>query len=84
MKSIISATSPGAVPADSGVRRDIDHDYGRRIEPDSTWTIYHVFTGVPAEIGKRAMVGMTENNATAAMIWLNAYNAQRRKALCFQ
>ena len=26
-------------------------DYGRRVEGDRSWTVYHVFTGAPANIG---------------------------------
>ena len=29
-------------------RDSMDHQYGRRIETDRSWTVYHVFTGVPA------------------------------------
>ena len=33
-------------PAIEDQVRDSEH-YGRRVEADGTWTIYHVFTGVP-------------------------------------
>lgn len=36
----------GALVADT-----LETQYGRRIERDQSWTIYHVFTGVPVRIG---------------------------------
>jgi hypothetical protein len=65
-------------------RHDTNHHYGRRIEPDGSWTIYHVFTGVPAEMGSRPMAGLDETDATTTMIILNAHNAKRRKAASLQ
>ena len=35
----------------------LDHHYGRRVEVDRSWTVYHVFTGVPARIGGNAIIG---------------------------
>ena len=29
-------------------RDSLDRQYGRRIEADRSWTVYHVFTGAPA------------------------------------
>jgi hypothetical protein len=29
-------------------RDSMDHLFGRRIEADRSWTVYHVFTGIPA------------------------------------
>jgi hypothetical protein len=61
-------------------RSNMHHHYGRRIEPDGSWTVYHVFTGVPADMGSRPMTGLGETDATTTMIILNAHNATRRKA----
>ena len=58
---------------------NIHSHYGRRIEPDSSWTIYHVFSGMPATIGGRKMIELGEKEATARMLSLNAANAQKRK-----
>lgn len=44
---------------------------GRRIEADGSWTMYHVFTGVPARINSRIMVGLTKAQATATMVRRN-------------
>jgi hypothetical protein len=63
---------------------DMDHHYGRRIEPDGSWTVYHVFTGVPADMGSRPMAGLSETDATTKMIVLNSHNARRRKAASLQ
>jgi hypothetical protein len=59
---------------------NIHSHYGRRIEPDKSWTIYHVFSGVPATIGGRKMTELGEKEATARVLSLNASNAQKRKS----
>ena len=63
---------------------DMNHDYGRRIEPDGSWTIFHVFTEAPADMGSRSMAGLSKTDATTRMIVLNAHNAKRRKAASLQ
>lgn len=61
-------------------RRDnMDNQYGRRIETDRSWTVYHVFTGVPADAGGRTMIGLGRAAATDGMISLNSSNVARRK-----
>lgn len=55
------------------------HQYGRRIEADRSWTIYHVFTGIPARFGGDAMTGLSRLDATSGMLRLNLRNADRRK-----
>jgi len=52
-----------------------DHHYGRRVEADRTWTVYHVFTGVPADAGCGAMTGLSRADATDRMVSLNRYAA---------
>jgi hypothetical protein len=61
-------------------RGNMNHHYGRRIEPNGSWTIYQVFTGVPAGTGSRSMTGLSEREATATMMVLNARHVERRKA----
>jgi hypothetical protein len=58
----------------------MDHDYGRRIETDRSWSVYHVFTGVPADIGGHAMTDLSRSNATEGMLSLNRRNERRRHA----
>ncbi len=65
-------------------RCDMNHHYGRRREPAGSWTVYHVFTGTPAELEGWSMVGLGETDATATMILLNAHNAKRRIAASLQ
>lgn len=65
-------------------RDDMEHHFGRRIEPDRSWTIYHVFTGVPADMPSRLMVGLSETDATSTMICLNERNMKRRHAASLQ
>ena len=60
-------------------RNSMDHQYGRRIEADRSWTVYHVFTGVPARANGQAMVGLSQSAATSGMLTLNVRNANRRK-----
>jgi hypothetical protein len=58
---------------------NLDHVYGRRIETDRSWTVYHAFTGAPARIDGDTMTGLTQSEATNSMLSLNHVNAQRRK-----
>ncbi|ATU92992.1 hypothetical protein [Phyllobacterium zundukense] len=58
-----------------------NHHYGRRIEANKSWTVYHVFSGVPANFGSGSMVDLSEKEATTMMISLNANNAERRRAI---
>lgn len=62
-------------------RRDTydDHQYGRRIEMDQSWTVYQVFTGIAARADGRRMTGLNRLEATDCMLSLNLRNAQRRK-----
>lgn len=45
--------------------------YGKRLEPDQTWTIYHVFTGRPAQIGVMKLAGLTRARAARKLHSLN-------------
>jgi hypothetical protein len=47
------------------------HQYGRRVEADRSWTVYHVFTGVPAHADDRPMTGLSRSVATESMLTLN-------------
>lgn len=55
-----------------------DHHYGRRVEADRSWTVYHVFTGIPAHGRSGAMSGMSRSDATSRMLSLNLCNAERQ------
>ena len=46
--------------------------FGRRVERNGTWTIYHVFSGVPAEYASWKMVGLNVKTAERALKILNA------------
>lgn len=56
----------------------MDDYFGRRIEEDRTWTIYHVYTGVPASSDGCDMIGMSRMDATHGMQVLNTRNSERR------
>ncbi|MBL0375498.1 hypothetical protein JJB09_26170 [Rhizobium sp. KVB221] len=45
--------------------------FGKRIERDGTWTIHHVFSGVPAQYGTWNMQGLTEQVAKRALRTIN-------------
>ena len=55
-----------------------DNQYGRRIEADRSWTVYHVFSGVPAHVQGNAMTGLTRSDATSSMQSLNLRNIASR------
>lgn len=55
------------------------HQYGRRIEADGSWTIYHVFTGTPARICGHSMSGLSRPGATEIMTFLNIRNEALRR-----
>jgi len=63
----------------ASVRTPGDEQYGRRIEADRSWTIYHVFTGIPASPEGLEMIGLSRSAATAGMLSLNGRNDGRRK-----
>ena len=48
-------TDAGAMDAPN---RDVAVQYGRRVEADRSWPVYHVFTGVPAREHDRPMTGL--------------------------
>lgn len=63
----------GAPGRDAG-----DHQYGRRIESDRSWTVYHVFTGVPAHADGQTMTGLSQTDATSGMVTLNRRSERHR------
>src|SRR5580692_11621977 len=56
-----------------------DGQFGRRVEMDRSWTIYHVFTGVPARVGGSALTDLSRSAATDGMLSLNLRNVKRPK-----
>lgn len=63
----------------SGLSSEPDRQYGRRIERDGSWTVYDVFSGVPAQSDGHRLVSLSLSDATDSMLTLNRRNAQRRK-----
>jgi hypothetical protein len=53
--------------------------FGRRVEMDRSWTIYHVFTAVPVRVGGSALTDLSRSAATEGMLSLNLRNVKRRK-----
>ena len=56
-----------------------DHQYGRRVEADRSWTAYHVFTGIPAHVNGASMIGLSRSEATYSMLSLNFCSSERPK-----
>src|ERR1700678_2932218 len=56
-----------------------DGQFGRRVEMDRSWTIYHVFTGVLARVDGSALTDLSRAAATDGMLSLNLRNVKRRK-----
>ena len=56
----------------------MDHHYGRRVEADRSWSVYHVFTGAPADIEGHSMTGLSRSEATDGMLSLNRHSEGRR------
>jgi hypothetical protein len=50
----------------------VQYGYGKRIEADRSWTIYHVFTGVPVNTGARDLINLDAKTAIRALRILNA------------
>jgi len=69
--------SPGAVPH---YHEDFGFQYGKRIEIDRTWTVYHVFTGIPVSSGDGALVGLSNAEASAMIASFNIGKEERRKS----
>lgn len=53
--------------------------YGRRVETDRSWTVYHVFTGIPADASCGVMTGLSRVEATNRMMSLNRHSEVRRR-----
>ncbi len=75
-----SSRSRAVEPANAKAGHDDMSDiYGRRIEADRSWTVYHAFTGVPASLDGQAQVGLGRTTATDRMLAMNLRNAVRRR-----
>lgn len=64
---------PESAPADCGA----EDPYGKRVEIDGSWTVYHVFTGVPAQFGSWEMTDLDAKTARQALRILNAPEQDR-------
>jgi len=68
----------GALPKE-GESDSMDHHFGRRVEVDRSWTVYHVFSGAPANRAGQSMIGLGRQAATEGMLSMNLRNVHRRK-----
>jgi hypothetical protein len=55
-----------------------DGQFGRRVELDRSWTVYHVFTGVPARVDGLTLTDLSRSAATDGMLSLNLSSAKRQ------
>lgn len=53
--------------------------YGRRVESDRSWTVHHVFTGVPAHIDGVTLAGLSRADATDVMLKLNRRSVLQKR-----
>lgn len=67
--ALLGWQAQGGPPRQSG---DL-YQFGRRVEVDGSWTIYHVFTGTPAHIGSWTMTGLNRRDADKALTILNTH-----------
>ncbi|MCM2291942.1 hypothetical protein NAC44_06315 [Allorhizobium sp. BGMRC 0089] len=51
-----------------------ENQFGRRIELDRSWTVYHVYSGAPAIIDGQHLTGLNKASATHGMLSLNLHN----------
>ncbi len=61
------------------MRDHLTNRYSTRIEPDGTWTIFDLFTGLPADYYGRPTTLMDEDNSRSLCIVMNALDKQRRR-----
>jgi hypothetical protein len=54
--------------------------YGRRVEADRSWTVHHVFTGIPANIDGVTMSSLDRSDATDIMLSLNRRSVLKTRA----
>ncbi len=52
--------------------------YDIRREDDGTWTVFDVFTGLPAEVGDELLFGLDMEEADDAVDLLNLADVRRR------
>jgi hypothetical protein len=57
-----------------------NHQYGRRVEMDRSWTVYNVFSGAPANTSGNSMTGLSQSDATDGMLSLNLRSERRQRA----
>lgn len=56
----------------------MDHELGRRVESDRSWTVYHVFSGAAADAEGLAMTGLSRSQSSDRLLALKGINAERR------
>lgn len=57
----------------------MDRQYGRRVEADGSWSIFHVFKGPPADMDGHSMTGLSRSSASEGIKFLNGRNERWRR-----
>ena len=52
--------------------------YALRMDRPNSWTVFDIFTGQPAEIEQKAMVGIKTRRAEKLVVELNVQDVKRR------
>ena len=52
--------------------------YALRMDRPNSWTVFDIFTGQPAEVGQKAMVGIKTRRAEKLVVELNIQDVKRR------
>ena len=73
--AIANWENDGGAPAPDAT----EHDYGRRVEADRSWTVHDVFTGMPAHIDGVTMNGLSQSDATDVMLSLNRHSVLKKQ-----
>lgn len=79
MNHHVSTTSMRKDDNGAIAQQAVDSDYGRRIEFDHSWTVYHVFSGEPACIDGVVLTGLPRLSATSKMLRLNRETVLRKR-----
>jgi len=52
--------------------------YALRMERPNSWTVFDIFTGQPAEVERKVMVGIKTRRAEKLVVELNIQDIKRR------
>ncbi|WP_217577831.1 hypothetical protein [Mesorhizobium sp. GbtcB19] len=53
--------------------------YALRMDRPNSWTVFDIFTGQPAEVERKVMVGIKTRRAEKLVVEMNTQDARRRE-----